>query len=80
MSKFNQKICVDDGKGGWRLRIYHSKPTGKKSARLRIKCGCCDERVDIYHDSDSLEINGVHASLAEWKKILLPLLKGQKIV
>ena len=73
-------MCMDDGEGGWRLRVYDRKSIGTKSARLRIKCGCCDQAVDIYYDQDGLEINGVHASLAEWKKILLPLLKRQKIV
>ena len=80
MCKLNQKMCVDDGQGGWRLRAYHRKAANKKTARLRIKCGCCNETVDLFYDQDGLEINGVHASLVEWKKILLPLLKGQKIV
>lgn len=52
---------------------------------LLVRCGCCNERVEIYYDGtedqatffpddETLEINGVIASVAEWRKILLPLL------
>lgn len=51
------------------------------SARVRVKCGCCDETVDISHDEDlhsveanTLEINGVNGTIAQWRKILAPLL------
>ena len=58
-------------------RVYRRKAHGKKSARLLIKCGDCDEKFEIYYgpDSEDLEIAGVLASVENWRKILLPLLK-----
>jgi hypothetical protein len=58
-------------------RVYHRKAHGKKSARLLIKCGDCDEKFEIYYgpDGEDLEIAGVLASVANWRKILGPLLK-----
>jgi hypothetical protein len=42
--------------------------------RYLIKCGCCDEQVEIYYDAQTLEINGVMASIENWREVLLPLL------
>lgn len=58
-------------------RIYHRKIRGKKSARLLIKCGDCPNTFEIYYgpDGDDLEIAGVLASIENWRKIFLPLLK-----
>lgn len=59
-------------------RIYYRKAQGKQSARYLIKCGDCDESLEIYYGprgDNILEIGGVLASKKEWKKILLPLLK-----
>lgn len=56
-------------------RVYHRKGSEKKTPRYLIKCGCCNEKVEIYYDNDGLEINGVSASLEAWREILLPLLK-----
>src|SRR2546430_36439 len=58
-------------------RIYHRKARGKKSARLLIKCGDCDQKFEIYYgpDGEDLEIAGVLASVAAWREILVPLLK-----
>ena len=55
MKKYNQRMCVSDVSGGWKLRIFHRKGQRKQSPRLRIKCGCCDESVDIYYDNDYLD-------------------------
>jgi hypothetical protein len=30
--------------------------------------------VEIYYDTDGLEINGVNGSLENWREVLLPLL------
>jgi hypothetical protein len=60
-------------------RIYHRKAKVKQSARYLIKCGDCDETLEIYYGpkgDNILEIGRVLASKKEWKKILLPLLKG----
>ncbi len=66
------------------IRVYHRKGSGKKSPRYLLKCGCCEERVEIYYGDDGLEINGVNGSIEDWGDILLPLLliekKGDKLV
>ncbi|MFQ6092754.1 MAG: hypothetical protein ACE5OR_08750 [bacterium] len=74
--KFNRKLCVPDGKGGWKLRVYHRSGTGKMSPRYLFKCGDCDERLEVYYDEEFLEIGGVNASIEEWQSYLLPLLKA----
>jgi hypothetical protein len=58
-------------------RVYHRKARGKKSARLLIKCGDCDQKFEIHYGpgAEDLEIAGVLASVENWRKILLPLLK-----
>lgn len=70
----NQKMNVPTPEGGKKLRTYYSAKNGKKMASVRIKCGCCSEQTVIYYDHDLLEINGVVASLEEWKRVLGPLL------
>jgi len=60
------------------IRIYHKKGTGKKTPRYLLKCGCCDEKLEIYYADDGLEINGVNGSIDDWREILLPLLKKDK--
>ena len=57
------------------IRVWHRKKHNKKSSRYLLKCGCCDQKIEIYYDSDGLEINGVNGSIENWRKILLPLLK-----
>ena len=69
--------------GGSALRITEKKiRTNKKILHLPsfvIKCGCCEQKVEIFYDHDSreesLEIGGVDGSLKNWREILLPLLK-----
>ena len=46
--------------------------------RYLLKCGCCDEKVEIYYDNEGLEINGVNGSIDDWREILLPLLRIEK--
>jgi len=60
------------------IRVYHKKGYGKKSPRYRLKCGCCEEKVEIYYDDDGLEINGVNGAIEDWREILLPLLRIEK--
>lgn len=74
---YNRKLCVSDGKDGYRLRVSCRKGKGKQSSRLLIKCGDCDSAIQVYFDSEGLEIGGVHASLDEWRDVLLPLLTPQ---
>lgn len=66
------------------IRIFHKKRIGKKTPRYLLKCGCCDEKVEIYYAEDGLEINGVNGAIEDWREILLPLLgiekKGSKYI
>ena len=56
------------------IRVYHKKGVGKRMPRYLLKCGCCDERVEIHYADDGLEINGVNGTIEDWREILLPLL------
>ena len=78
MSAPNQKRFQRRADGYSALRVYHRKGTGKQSPRLLIKCGDCDNALEIYHDPqkrDDMEIGGVFGSVANWREILLPLLE-----
>lgn len=79
--KYNTKMAQSDHKGFFKLRIWYRKRKGKKSDRYLIKCGCCNySKIEIYpafDKDDGIEIGGVSASKAEWRKILLPIL-GEK--
>jgi len=46
--------------------------------RYLLKCGCCDEKLEIYYDDEGLEINGVNGSMEDWREVLLPFLKTEK--
>jgi len=74
MAKQNKKIGILDGHDGWKLRIFHKQAKGCRSPRYLVKCGCCENKVEIYYDEFGLEINGVHASKEEWLNVLKPLL------
>ena len=56
------------------IRVYHKKGTGKHSSRYLLKCGCCDEKIEIFYSEDGLEIGGVNGAIRDWREILLPLL------
>ena len=56
------------------IRVYHRKGVGRKSPRYLLKCGCCDQKMEIHYDPGGLEIGGVHGTLEDWREILLPLL------
>lgn len=60
------------------IRVSHraERKRGKRkiSPRYLLRCGCCDQSVEIYYSADGLEINGVNGSLENWREILLPLL------
>lgn len=60
------------------IRVYHRRGTGKKIPRYLLKCGCCDQQLEIYYDNEGLEINGVNGSIEDWREILLPLLQIEK--
>lgn len=52
--------------------------------RYLLKCGCCDEKLEIYYSDEGLEIGGVNGAIEDWREILLPLLlieeKGDKLI
>ena len=77
MAKENRKLAISRPERGFALRVYSSKGTKKRLPRLMIKCGCCDEKVDIYHGDGFLEINGVIASIENWRDVLSPLLGAE---
>ena len=60
------------------IRVYHKKGLGKKMPRYLLKCGCCDEKLEIYYADEGPEINGVAGSIEDWWEILLPLLLIEK--
>lgn len=60
------------------IRVYHRKGVAKKMPRYLLKCGCCEQKVEISYDQEGLEINGVNGSIEDWREILLPLLQAEK--
>jgi len=60
--------------GTWQIRVSHRKSVGKRDPRYLIKCGCCDQKFEIYYGGNTLEIAGVMGSIEDWREILLPLL------
>lgn len=78
MSKDNHKKGRKGKHGYFRIRVFRHKAKGKRLPKVVCKCGCCDEKVEIYYDDESLEINGVNGSIEDWRKVFLPLLKVKK--
>jgi adenine specific DNA methylase Mod len=82
--KRNNRFYYTRPDGYPQIRVYHKKGSGKKMPRYLLKCGCCDEKLEIYYDDEGLEINGVNGSTDDWREILLPLLriekKGDKLI
>ena len=74
LAKRSIKMTIQRPEGGWQLRVFHRKTRGGKGPRLLIKCGCCEESVEIYYGDNMLEINGVMGSCRDWSEVLLPLL------
>jgi hypothetical protein len=56
------------------IRIYHKKGKGERTPRYLLKCGCCEEKLEIYYSDEGLEIGGVNGAIEDWREILLPLL------
>ena len=73
--KRKNKFYNTDRFGQPEIRVYHKKAKGNKSPRYLLKCGCCNEKLEIYYDENGLEINGVNGSIKDWQEILLPLLQ-----
>ncbi|MEW6619653.1 MAG: hypothetical protein AB1422_10035 [bacterium] len=56
------------------IRVYHKKGTGKKTPRYLLKCGCCEQKFEIWYADDGLEVAGVNGTIEDWREILFPLL------
>lgn len=78
---------IKDGKGTYiPLRVTIRARTKRVNLRLLVRCGCCDQSLEIYYDEkstggphrDSLEINGVNGTVDQWRQLLLPLLKTKR--
>lgn len=74
MLKRNNRFCDTTRFGQPQIRVYHRKSRGQQSPRYLLKCGCCDEKLEIFYSEDGLEINGVNGAIEDWREILLPLL------
>ena len=70
----NQRLAQTRKDGYFAIRVFHRAKKRKKDPRFLFKCGCCDEKVEVYYGGDSLEINGVMGSVKNWRELLLPLL------
>lgn len=74
--KYNKKTGQYDKEGAPKLRVFHRKANGLNSARFLVKCGDCENSLEIFYGDDNfLEIDGIVSSRKEWRKLLLPLLK-----
>jgi hypothetical protein len=62
------------------IRLFHKKGKGKKCSRYLLKCGDCNNKLEIYYDDqmEALEIGGVNGSVKDWQEILSPLLFSKK--
>ena len=82
MLKLNRKFAVTRSDGYNAVRVFHRSRVRKRDPRFLLKCGCCENRFEIYYGGDSLEIGGVMGSVENWRELLLPLLNmklpGQK--
>ena len=72
-----RRLYVRRSDGYPALRVWHREGRGRKSPRMLVKCGDCDNALEIHYDAESLEIGGVHGSVENWREILLPLLGGK---
>ena len=56
------------------IRVRHRKAKGKRSPSYVLRCGCCDQKLEISYADDGLEIGGVNGALEDWREVLLPML------
>jgi hypothetical protein len=66
------------------IRLRHRKGIGVKSPSYVLRCGCCDQKLEIFYSDDGLEIGGINGAIEDWREILLPVLlikrRGDKLV
>jgi hypothetical protein len=72
-------VTRPEPEAGCATRVSHraEQKLGKRttSARYLLRCGDCDQALQIYYGPDDLEINGVYGSIENWREIFLPLLR-----
>ena len=78
----NKRKTIWDGTS-YIPRIFYRKKKSNQLNSCLIKCGCCNEKVEIYYGNDTywgnvLEINGVLASKKTWITIFNELVKEEK--
>ena len=71
----NRKFAQTRPDGYFAVRSFHRAAKGKRDPRFLLKCGCCDNKLEVYYGGDSLEINGVMGSVENWRELLVPLLE-----
>ena len=71
----NRKFAQTRPNGYFAIRSFHRDAKGKRDPRFLFKCGCCDNKLEVYYGGDSLEINGVMGSIENWRELLVPLLE-----
>ena len=79
MQRANRRLVQTRPDGYFDIRVFHRKGSKKRTPRYLLKCGCCSQKVEVYYDETGLEINGVNGSIQNWREILLPLLRIQKV-
>ena len=58
------------------IRVFHRAGKGKRMPRYLLKCGCCENKLEVYYDPEGLEIGGVNGAIDDWREILVPLLES----
>ncbi len=69
---------IEDGSPlGLRIRVKKDS----KGRMMTIRCGCCKHSIEVIGDVGPLdkqyspiEINGIYASIEQWRKVLVPVL------
>ena len=74
MLKVNRKSALTRSDGYSEVRVFHHSRARKRDPRFLVKCGCCENKFEVYYGGDSLEIGGVMGSVENWRALLLPLL------
>ena len=76
--KRSNRIYATSRFGQPQIRVWHRRGKGKKSPCYTLRCGCCDQKLEVYYSEDDLEIGGVNGAIDDWREILLPLLMIQR--
>ena len=74
MIRTNRRRAATRADGYYEVRVFHRSRRGRKDPRFLFKCGCCENKFEVYYGGDSLEISGVMGSVENWRELLLPLL------